>query len=180
MGTLCPFSSSGSPATQPTLALTSTLIIFSNRSCDSSLSLLILTQERHSQAGDDIWSRAGLDGWHSVTMRWDGAGGAPGCLTVFSPIFKTDNKTATNVKLAKITKLAGWLLAGWENNGCLAIRWQLQMLILWIIWYLCHLSTPFLSNWSTCCRNIAQLSSLLFSWHQAIPSPLITQAMINP
>ena len=38
-------------------------------------------------------------------MRWDGAGGAPGCLTVFSPIFKTDNKTATNVKLAKITKL---------------------------------------------------------------------------
>ena len=31
---------------------------------------------------------------------------APGGLTVFSPIFKTDNKTATNVKLAKITTLA--------------------------------------------------------------------------
>ena len=31
---------------------------------------------------------------------------APGGLTVFSPIFKTDNKSATNVKLAKITTLA--------------------------------------------------------------------------
>ena len=54
--------------------------------------------------------------WLTLCYNEMGRGwSAPGCLTVFSPIFKTDNKTATNVKLAKITNLQT-LLTAWMRK----------------------------------------------------------------